>query len=187
MHPCSLISIFVIRCLDSIISPFSVSEISSLRLVSVAAQAGLSYLVANPEDRFSCGDAHMSHIMRKPVLWGLWLGKIRSSLLSFTSCSEAWFELSHDKTNKMTVRPAKTQISLGICPVLSESLLCAQWVAKDLNFLHADSEGSDQSGWMPRLIWVFAGCTCHYVGFVMRQFILCLQQLSQLYYLSSEQ
>ena len=25
----------------------------------------------------------------------------------------------HDKTNKMTVRLAKTQISLGICPVLS--------------------------------------------------------------------
>ena len=28
--------------------------------------------------------------------------------------------------NKMRVRPAKTQISLGICPVWSESSLCAQ-------------------------------------------------------------
>ena len=46
----------------------------------------------------------------------------------------------HDKTNKMSVRPAKTQISLGIRPVWSESSLCAQWVAKDPNFLHADSE-----------------------------------------------
>ena len=27
------------------------------------------------------------------------------------------FEPPHDKTNKMTVRPAKTQISLGIRPV----------------------------------------------------------------------
>ena len=27
------------------------------------------------------------------------------------------FESRHDKTNKMTVRPAKTQISLGIRPV----------------------------------------------------------------------
>ena len=27
----------------------------------------------------------------------------------------------HDKTNKVVVRPAKTQISLGICPVWSES------------------------------------------------------------------
>ena len=55
--------------------------------------------------------------------------------------------------------PAKTQISLGICPVWSESSLCAQWVAKDPSFLRADSENSDQTGRMPRLIWVFAGHT----------------------------
>ena len=34
--------------------------------------------------------------------------------------------------------------------------LCAQWVAKDPSFLHADNEDSDQIGWKPRLIWVFA-------------------------------
>ena len=68
-------------------------------------------------------------------------------------------EPRHDKTNKMSVRPAKTQISLGIRPVWSESSLCAQWVAKDPRFLHADSEDSDQTGRMPRLIWVFAGRT----------------------------
>ena len=39
------------------------------------------------------------------------------------------------------------------------SSLCAQWVAKDASFLHADSEDSDQTGQMPRLIWVFAGRT----------------------------
>ena len=32
--------------------------------------------------------------------------------------------------------------------------LCAQWVAKDPSFLHADSEDPDQTGWMPRLIWL---------------------------------
>ena len=48
-----------------------------------------------------------------------------------------------------------------------QSSLCAQWVAKDPCFLHADNEDSDQTGWMPRLNWVFAGCTCHFVGFVM--------------------
>ena len=68
-------------------------------------------------------------------------------------------EPPHDKTNKMTVRPAKTKISLGICPVWSESTLCAQWVAKDPSFLRADSEDSDQTGRLPRLIWVFAGRT----------------------------
>ena len=31
----------------------------------------------------------------------------------------------HDKTIKVTVRPAKPQISLGIRPVLSDSSLCA--------------------------------------------------------------
>ena len=35
--------------------------------------------------------------------------------------------------------------------------------------LRADTEGSDQTGWMPRLIRVFAGHTGHFVGFVMRQ------------------
>ena len=79
------------------------------------------------------------------------------------------YEPPHDKTNKMTVRPEKTQIRLGICPVWSESLLCAQWVAKDPSFLHVDSEDSDQTGRMPRLIWVFAGRTCHFVGFVVRR------------------
>ena len=68
-------------------------------------------------------------------------------------------EPQHDKTNKMSVRPAKTRISLGIHPVWSESSLCAQCVAKDPSFLHADSEDSDQTGWMPRLIWVSAGRT----------------------------
>ena len=46
--------------------------------------------------------------------------------------------------------------------------MCAQWVAKDPSFLHADSEDSDQTGWMPMMIGVFAGRTCHFVGFVMR-------------------
>ena len=55
----------------------------------------------------------------------------------------------------MTVRPAKTRGSLGICPVWSESLLCTQWVAKEPSFLRA--------------VWVFAGHTNHFVGFVMRQ------------------
>ena len=41
-HLCSLISTFVVRCLDSIISLVSISEISSLNLASVGEQASLS-------------------------------------------------------------------------------------------------------------------------------------------------
>ena len=40
-HPRSLISAFVVRCLYSWLSLVSISEISSLYLVSVAALAGL--------------------------------------------------------------------------------------------------------------------------------------------------
>ena len=57
----------------------------------------------------------------------------------------------------------KTQISLCIRPVWSESLLCTQWVAKGSVLLQADSEDSNQTGRMRRLIWVFAG---HSQGFI---------------------
>ena len=46
-------------------------------------------------------------------------------------------ESPHDKTNKT-----------GICPFWSESLQCGKWVAKDPSLLHADSEDSDQTGWI---------------------------------------
>ena len=49
------------------------------------------------------------------------------------------------KPTKWHVRPEKTQISLDIRSVYSESLVCAQWVAKDPSFLHADNEDSDQT------------------------------------------
>ena len=39
-----------------------------------------------------------------------------------------------------------------------QSLQCTQWVAEDPWFLHANSKDSDQTGRMPRLTWVFAGC-----------------------------
>ena len=45
------------------------------------------------------------------------------------------------KPTKWQVQPAKTQISLD-----------AQMVAKDPGFPHADSEDSDQTGRLPRLI-----------------------------------
>ena len=63
------------------------------------------------------------------------------------------------KPTKWLCAQQKTQISLGIRPVWSESSLRTQWVAKDPSFLHADSEDSDQTGQMPRLILVFTGRT----------------------------
>ena len=78
----------------------------------------------------------------------------------------------------MSVRPAKTQISLGIRPVWSESSLWAQWVAKDPSFLHADSE--ECSDWADvqadmSLRWAHS----HIVGFVtMRLIYLSILSLS---------
>ena len=95
----------------------------------------------------------------------------QASFLTWSLSGLNWYGPPHEKTNKMTVCPANTQISLGIRPVWSESSLCAQWVVKDPSFLHAVSEDSDHTGRMPRLIWVFAGRTCHFVGFVMRRLI----------------
>ena len=59
----------------------------------------------------------------------------------------------------MAVRPAKTQMSLGIRPVWSESSLSAWRKLGSLATHWAHSEDSDQTGRMPRLILVFAGRT----------------------------
>ena len=65
-------------------------------------------------------------------------------------------------------RPGSTFIIIKcLRPVWSEFSLCAQWIAKNLSFLHADSEDADQTGRMPRLIWVSAWRTCQFVGFVV--------------------
>ena len=53
VHPRSLTSAFVVRCLDSIITLDSIAEISRLWLASVAAQAGLCLVWSEtPEDTF---------------------------------------------------------------------------------------------------------------------------------------
>ena len=87
--------------------------------------------------------------------------------------TKARIEPPYDKTNEMAVCPAKTQLSLGICPVWSESWLSAWWKLGSLATHWAHSEASDQTGWMPRLNWVFAGCTiillvCHEAAQILR-------------------
>ena len=56
----SVISAFIVRCLDSVMSLVSVTKISSLMLVSVAEQAGLSLTWSEtPEDTFCHDEAHI--------------------------------------------------------------------------------------------------------------------------------
>ena len=59
-HPRGLISAFVVRCLESIISLDSIAEISRVELASVAAQAGLCPAWSEtPEDTFCRAVAHV--------------------------------------------------------------------------------------------------------------------------------
>ena len=73
------------------------------------------------------------------------------------------------KPTKWPVRPAKTQISLSLRSVWSESSLSAGRKLGSLAIHRTHSEDSDQTWRVPRLIWVVAGRTCHFVGFVMRR------------------
>ena len=60
-HARSLISAFVVRCLDSVMSQVYVTKISSLVLASVAEQASLSLIWSEtPEDTFSHDEAHVN-------------------------------------------------------------------------------------------------------------------------------
>ena len=69
-HPRSLISAFIIRCLDSVMSLVSVIKISSLMLTSVAEQARLSLTWSEtPEDTFSHDEAHVHIVL--PSLFGV--------------------------------------------------------------------------------------------------------------------
>ena len=57
-------------------------------------------------------------------------------------------------------------------------------VQSDQSFIHRlheeivgaelPTEDSDQTGRMPSLIWVFAWCTCHFVGFVVQCLMLSI-------------
>ena len=77
-----------------------------------------------------------------------------------------WATTWQNQQTKMC--PQQRQISLHHRPVWSESLLSAWKQVRYLATHKADSDDTDQTGRMPGLIWVFAGDTCHFVGFVMR-------------------
>ena len=102
---------------------------------------------------------------------------MKITIISFT-CIDIWIELlsysisdqfhMKDEVDKTFELQHETKPTVWpVHPVWSEFSLCFQWVAKGPRYLHVDSEDSDQTGRMPRLIWVFTGRTDHIVGFVM--------------------
>ena len=61
-HPRSLISAFVVRAYDSIISMLAKSKVSILSLASVAGQAGLTHTWSQtPEDKFSRDESQLEY------------------------------------------------------------------------------------------------------------------------------
>ena len=104
--------------------------------------------------------------LTRHLLESVWY--FQKPLAIFSLCEHPYInnlQLSHctTKPTKWAVRLANTHTAQS-----DQSLQC---VAKDPSFLHVDSEDSDQTGQMPRLIWVFAGHTGHFVGFGMRRLI----------------
>ena len=89
--------------------------------------------------------------MSKSLLWCVW---------------DCLYEPRHDKTNKIAMCPAKTQNSLGIRPVWSESSLCAQWVAKDPSLLERTAKTLFRlgacPGWSESSLGAHSFCSfCH--------------------------
>ena len=69
--PRSLISAFVVCCLDSVMSPVSVTKILNLMLASVAEQASLSLTSSEtPEHRF-CQEARIDCNLFQVVVFGV--------------------------------------------------------------------------------------------------------------------
>ena len=81
----------------------------------------------------------------KPIL-GMWFTQRQDSDSFQITHENTGNEPRHDKTNKRVCAQRRLRSAWASRPVLSESSLCAWWVAKGPKFLHADSEDSDQTG-----------------------------------------
>ena len=91
-HRRSLISAFVVRCLDSIISLDSIAEMSRLYLASVAAQAGLCLAWSEtPEDTFC---RVVAHVVQKGTYMSIYSIDNVHTLIVVTWGRHAHIELS---------------------------------------------------------------------------------------------
>ena len=118
---------------------------------------------------------NISHcILIRFVTQNLWYRRHGYSTLSMVQLSRTWKTLIQSRVHvplgyadgsrfslrkpKWHVRPAKTQNSLGIRPIWSESSLCTHGLLRIQAFFKRTAK-TDQTGLMPRLICVLAGRT----------------------------
>ena len=126
----------------------------------------------------SRGEKGTGHFVGRLVVCPHFLFHFLSSLCqrkaAMFDCGIAWkffhyYELQHDRTNKMACAPSEDSDQPGHPPSRIRVFPVRMKKAWALSYPLSASEDSDQTGRMPRLIRVFAGRTCHFVGFVMRR------------------
>ena len=104
-----------------------------------------------------------SAFVRACVRARLWLNANQRNYL----CSDqAYMSHGMTKPTKWPVRPAKTQISLGIRPVWSESSLCARWVANSRGQRRlwsdwAEAQADLSLSWAHRSFFCFCHTAAH--------------------------
>ena len=215
-RPCSLISAFVVHYVDSIIPILAKSEIS--RLADLCSWAGWfeSYLVGDPEDRFSCDEARMFFFFffffgfffffffffllfwvfqYLTLVSSYWLKNYWKCSLILNSITRFLSSLPKPAKWLYTHRRLRSAWASCNCCQNQQNDLCAQprlrsaWTStqsdQSIRCPHEESLGTwlslahtAKTGWMPRLIRVFARNTGHFVGFVMRRLILCKLYMS---------
>ena len=110
-HPRSLISTFIVHCLDSVMSLVSVTKISSLMLASVAEQASLSLTWSEtPEDTISHDEAHML-IQSNTNNILLWRGSHSNEYPQHYVLKENWRKLSFNYHQIPTLSVSVSQLN----------------------------------------------------------------------------
>ena len=104
----------------------------------------------------------------KPTKWLYTQRRLRSAWASCNCCQNQ----QNDLCTQPRLRSAWTSTQSD------QSLRCPHEETMGTWLSLEHTAKTDQTGWMPRLIRVFAGHTGHFVGFVMRRLILCKLYLS---------
>ena len=127
----------------------------------------------HPFNKLRCKDYYLKNNQFWPLITHFWtrlfkyIPDINKKTLQFYMFPDNQIEEIEPKRQKTYLHPVKTQVSLCICAVWSESSLTAFWIVKGVKFLYADNEDSDQTTRMRSLIWVFVGYRCQRVRYIM--------------------
>ena len=98
-----------------------------------------------------------------------------SSSFFLDSWNRRAFEPPHDKTNKMVCAPSKDSDQPGHLPSLIRVFPVHMKKAWVLSYPLSATNDSDQTGWMSRLIWVFAGVTVILLVLSLGGSFICLR------------